>query len=152
MFKRASSSFILAIVEIAPLVVCSLLASIFVCTVLGLSFSIKEFPIIPAYCLAFALFLTFYLSIRIQEDTKDRLDCYMHAGISSLFVAYLNCEILRELGLIYGWMGNSYWEYKLAYFATACFWHGFIMLVLFKMLKKRKAASIRMQPRSESLD
>ena len=152
MVKKLSSSFIRAIVEVAPLIVSSLLCSMFICTVLGLSFSYSAYPVVLSYFLALFLFAAFFLSIRIQDEAKNKIDCYMQAAISGIFVALLNCEILKEFGALYGWLGNPYWEYKLAFFVAAIFWHSLIMYLLFKSLKNKKAASIRMQPRLENLD
>ena len=146
------SSFFRAIKEVAPLAVSSLLLSVFVCTVWGLSLSYKSYPVLLSYFLALFLFATFFLTIRVQDEARNKIDCYMQAAVSSVFVALVNCEILWEIGLVKGWLGNPFWEYKLAFFILACFWHWVIMVLLFKSLKNKKAASIRMQPRLENLD
>lgn len=152
MAKSLSRSFIRALVEISPVIVCSLLCSVFICTVIGLSFSYVSYPVTFSYVLALFLFAVFFVSIRIQDEAVNKVDCYMQAAVSGIFVGLLNCEILKEAGLIYGWLGNPYWEYKLAFFVAASFWHSLIMVLLFKSLKNKKAASIRMQPRLENLD
>ena len=152
MAKRLGSSFIRALVEVVPLVISSLLCSAFICTVVGLSFNYQEYPVVFYYILALILFAVFFLSIRVQDEAKDKIDCYMQAAVSGSFVGLLTCEVLREAGLMNGLFGNPFWEYKLAFCVSAIFWHSFIMMLLFKSLKNKKAASIRMQPRFESLD
>lgn len=152
MIRKIIRSFINAIVELTPLIVCSLLCSAVVCTVLGLSLGIAKFPTFMFYTITIALFTFFYIALRIHGEAHNKVDCYMQAAVSGTFIGLLNSELLKDSGLIDGFLGDPYWEYKLVFFVAASFWHGLIMLILFKTLKKKKAASIRMQPQFDNLD
>lgn len=152
MIKKIIKSSINALVEITPVIVCSLLCSMVICTIIGLSFGINDFPVYLFYSVTSALFAIFFIALKIHREAHDKIDCYMQAAVSGTFIGLLNCEILREAELFSGWLGDPYWEYKLIFFVAASFWHGLIMAVLFKVLKRKKAASIRMQPQFENLD
>lgn len=152
MFVKISKSFIRAIVDVSPLFICSLGSSLLICTISGLALGLQTFPISAFYSLTVFLFTAFFLIVKVQKEAKDKIDCYMQAAVCGTFIGLLNSEIIREAGFAYGWLGNPYWEYKLIFFAAACFWHGFIMVLLFKYLKKKKAASLRIQPQVKSLD
>lgn len=152
MAGKIGRSFINAIVDVTPIIVCSLGASLLLCTVLGLSFGLSGFPTFSFYFVSGLAFAGLFIIIRVYREAKDKIDCYMQAAVSGTFIGLLNSEILREAGFAHGWLGDSYWEYKLVFFVSASFWHGLIMFFLFKALKKKKTASIRMQSQLENLN
>lgn len=146
MIKRIINSFLDSLVEVVPLCACSYLAGIFVSTVLGLSMNMPDFPIILFYLISMLLFAVFFLSIKVFKEVKNKTDCYMQAAVAGTYLGYLNCEIFKEGGLLENLISNPYWDYKITFFAAATVWHALIMAALLSNLKKRKAASVKMQP------
>jgi len=151
LIKKTISSFIDALVELTPLCVCALLGALFISTVFGLTLSFSSYPVLIFYFSAMLLFGAFFISIRVYDEVQNKVDCYMQAAVSCTFIGLMNCEIFMELKLIQGWFSNPYWDYKVAFFLAATFWHALIMKLLFNFLKKRKTASIRMQPKFKNL-
>ena len=138
MIKTVSKSFLTALVELVPVAICSLIFAAILSTLTGLYFDFAFFPESLFYSLSIILYFCIYLLLKNHSIIRSKIDSFMHASLSGLFMGFYSYQIFADTAWIAELL-SGYWVYKLILYITISVWQGVFLSYSLVWISKRKA-------------